>query len=85
MLNHRTDITDIRHITPEALAALGAPHMVYVRPVKAAELPDVSGLPENAELYAVHAADGTRMAVLTSRDAAFYIARENDMMPVSVH
>jgi hypothetical protein len=85
MLNHGTTSDDIRHITPEALAALGAPHMVYVRPVKAAELADISGVPKNAELYAVHAADGTRMAVLTSRDAAFYIARENDMQPVSVH
>jgi hypothetical protein len=77
--------SELRGMTPEARAMLGAPSIVYVRPVTPDELRNIPGAPEGAELYAVHAADGTRMAVLGSRDAAFMAARENEMVPVSVH
>src|SRR5690349_18611258 len=62
-------------LTTEAFAALGAPHLVYVRPTKAAEI--IASTPaaqiESFELdpdqilYAVHRADGERLAVLTDR------------------
>lgn len=77
--------SELRAITPEALATLGAPSIVYVRPVSAEELSQIPGAPEGAALYSVHAADGTRMAVVGSRAAAFMAARENEMVPVSVH
>lgn len=72
-------------ITPEAFATLGAPSIVYVRPLSTSEIQEIPGAPEGAELYAVHAADGTRMAILSSRTAAFTVAREHEMIPVSVH
>ena len=78
-------------ITKEALAALGAPELVYIREVSAAEVLAETELPEhvtldpNAILYAVHAADGSRLAVLDNRQAAFAAARGNELRPVSVH
>jgi hypothetical protein len=35
--------------------------------------------------YAVHAADGTQIAVLADRDIAFATVRQHDLEPLSVH
>ena len=85
-------------MTDEALAALGGPKMVYIREVAAKDvMPDLEGmqnedgevvsldLPEEAVLYAVHAADGERLALVGDRDSAFIAARQHEMEPVSVH
>jgi len=79
--------------TTEAFAALGAPALVYVRPIKASEVLD--GAPEEAfegfhldpeqTLYAVHRADGARLAVMTDRASAYAAAVANELAPVSVH
>jgi len=72
----------------ETFAALGGPNLVYIREVEPQELsgtvPD-EVLSSNERLYAVHAIDGTRVAVLNNREAAFITARQHDMVPVSVH
>ena len=80
-------------LTTEAFAALGAPHLVYVRPVKAEDI--LAGAPPEARraieltpdqiLYAVHGADGARLAVLADRDSAYAAALANELAPVSVH
>jgi len=72
----------------EMLAALGGPNLVYIRSVAADEL--AGTVPEDVlasteKFYAVHAADGTRVAVLSDRETAFVTARQHDMVPVSVH
>ena len=80
-------------LTPEAFAALGAPNVVYVRPVLAAEIlaSTPTGRIEGIELepdqvlYAVHRADGERLAVLGDRDAAVAAAVAHELAPVSVH
>lgn len=80
-------------LTQDELAALGAPDLVYVRPVKASELladtqvqvMEGIKLEPDQVLYAVHRADGERIAVMTDRDAAVAAARANEMAPVSVH
>lgn len=64
-----------KSISVEALAALGAPSLVYVKPIA------VNGV----EAFALHAADGSPIIVMASRDAAFAAARQNDMQPMSVH
>ncbi|MDB5453900.1 MAG: hypothetical protein JWO33_2478 [Caulobacteraceae bacterium] len=77
----------------EAFAALGAPDLVYVRPVKAAEIlanvasANIQGfeLDPDQTLYAVHRADGERLAVLTDRDSAVAAALAHELAPVSVH
>lgn len=80
-------------LTTEAFAALGAPNLVYVRPVSAAEIiasvpsSQIEGFHLDPEqtLYAVHRADGERLAVLTDKDLAMAAALANEMAPVSVH
>ncbi|MFQ5564776.1 MAG: DUF1150 family protein [Paracoccaceae bacterium] len=58
--------------------------IVYVREVARQELPDeLRGT--TARLYAVHDADGRRLALVRDRRIAFALARQNDMMPLSVH
>ncbi|TYB89133.1 DUF1150 family protein [Oceaniovalibus sp. ACAM 378] len=70
----------------------GLPHdalvnTVYVRSVKVGDLPaDVQDQADGLdEIYAVHNADGDRLALVRDRQLAFIVARQNDMAPVSVH
>ncbi|KFI29725.1 DUF1150 family protein [Paenirhodobacter enshiensis] len=61
--------------------------IVYVRPVAVTELPaevqaQVRGLDH---LYALHAANGERLALVKDRWMAFALARENDATALSVH
>lgn len=61
--------------------------LVYVRSVDVADLPDE--VREQADgmnrLYAVHRADGERLALVKDRQLAFILARQNDLAPVTVH
>lgn len=78
--------------TNEAFAALGGPDLVYVREIKAKEV--LSGpsevfdrfeLDPDQTLYALHRADGARLAVLADRESAFAAALAHELAPVSVH
>ncbi len=62
-------------------------NLVYVRAVAVADLPeDVQDEVGNAKtIYAVHRADGERLALVKDRKLAFMLARENDLAPVTVH
>jgi len=79
--------------TTEDFAALGAPDLVYVRPVKAREIlastpvEAVKGfsLDPDQTLYALHRADGARLAVLADRESAVAAALAHELAPVSVH
>ena len=74
------------HLTNEAFAALGAPDLVYVRPVTAAEITALGvDLDPDQILYAVHRADGERLAVMEDRDSARAAAIAHELAPVSVH
>ena len=80
-------------LTTEDFMALGGPNLVYVRPVKAEEVigstpVDTAGgmhLDPDQVLYAVHRADGARLAVLVDRDSAIAAALAHELAPVSVH
>jgi len=80
-------------LSSEDFAALGAPDLVYVRPVKAAEIiadtpvDQVRGfdIEPNQTLYAVHRADGARLAVMGDKDSAVAVALAHELAPVSVH
>jgi len=65
----------------------GVDPIVYVRPVPAEELPDeVRQKMDGADsLYAVHDENGERLALVSDRNLAFVLARQNDMAPVNVH
>ena len=65
----------------------GEARIVYVRAVDAAELSaevrqELDGIDQ---LYAVHSADGERLALVKDREMAFMLARQNDYAPVTVH
>lgn len=68
-------IQRIRRMSCEELALFGVQDMAYVKPV----------LVEGVRRYAVHAADGTEMAVLADRETAFAMLRTHDLEPMSVH
>jgi hypothetical protein len=80
-------------LSQEQFQALGAPDLVYVREVTAREV--LAGTPvelvkgididPESTLYAVHRADGARLAVLSDRDSAFAAALAHELAPVSVH
>lgn len=73
--------------TPFAFKDLDLERLVYVRPVDVADLP--SEMRDQAEgrdqVYALHNADGDRLALVADRDMAFILARQNDFAPVNVH
>jgi hypothetical protein len=78
-------------MSKEDFAGLGAPDLVYVRQVKASDLladaADAQDLEIDVDqtLYAVHGADGERLAVMLDRDTAFAAAVAHELAPVSVH
>ena len=76
---------------PTDITLVDAARLAYIKPMGAAEaralgiVPRGIKLPKDAILYAIHAADGTRLAVMDNRDAAYGAALENELVPVSLH
>ena len=68
-------ILDIRHISAEQLAQLGMQQIAYVKPVV------VNG----AACFAIHAADGTPMAIAGGLDVAVAAIMHHAMVPAQVH
>lgn len=79
-------------MTNKDFAGLGAPDLVYVREVKASDV--LADAPVDAAkgleidpdqiLYAVHGADGERLAVMLDRETAFAAATAHELEAVSV-
>jgi len=65
----------IRHLSARELALFGMQDLAYVKQVI------VNGVTG----YAVHAADGTQIAVLPDREIASATLRTHDLEPLSVH
>jgi hypothetical protein len=68
-------ILDIRHITTAQLAQLGVSRLAYIKPVV------VGG----ESVFAIHAADGTPMAVAPNQELAWGAIIEHEMVPALVH
>jgi hypothetical protein len=66
---------DIRHLSAEQLGALGVSQIAYVKAVV------VNG----QQGFAIHAADGTPMAVAGDREVAVAAILQHEMQPLSVH
>jgi hypothetical protein len=62
-------------MSPQAFAALGVQDVAYIKPV----------LRDGKTLIAVHAADGTEVAVAESRDVAIALVRQHELEPLSAH
>ena len=66
---------DIHHITAEQLGQLGVSQIAYIKSVTV----------DGAAAFAVHAADGTPMAIIPDRATAFAAVVQHEMFPASVH
>jgi len=66
---------DVRHMSSDQLGALGMSHIAYVKPVV------VNGMTG----FAIHAADGTPMALADDRATAMAAIVQHEMLPLSVH
>jgi hypothetical protein len=62
-------------LSQRAFKALGIEDIAYVKPIVAS----------TGSAYAIHAADGTRLAVVEDRLVAFAMIRSNDLEPASLH
>lgn len=72
--------------TPFDFGKFNEVRKVYVRSVTHAELPyEIRREIGSRQIYAIHAEDGERLALVQDRDLAFAVARTNDFTPVSVH
>jgi hypothetical protein len=71
----RTQVVGISALTPADFGRLGLGHIAYVRPI----------LVNGAAAFAIHAADGTQMAVAGGRDVAIAAIRQHDMEPLALH
>lgn len=68
-------VLDIHHISAAQLAQLGMEEIAFVKPV----------MTENGPAFAIHAADGTPMALAPNVNLAAAAIIQNDMAPVLVH
>ena len=68
-------IMDIRHISAAQLAQLGMQQVAYVKQV----------VVDGNQGFAIHAADGTPMAVAGDREVAIAAILEHEMVPAQVH
>jgi len=66
---------DVRHLSEQQLAALGVSRIAYVKPV----------VIDGVQGFAIHAADGTPMAVAGDREVAVAAVMQHEMLAVSVH
>ena len=71
------------------LEAWGEGQLAYIKLLKAKDVmelfPQLAGLPEGIDLYAVVSADGTPMALTDSRTAAIENVEENNLELVALH
>jgi hypothetical protein len=69
------EVERIRHMSARELALFGMQDLAYIKSV----------IVNDAAGFAVHAADGTQIAVLPNREVAFATVRQHDLEPLSVH
>jgi hypothetical protein len=61
-------------LSPYAFATLGLEEIAYVKPIGNIDA-----------IYAIHAADGTQLALVSDRPEAAAMIRRHDLEPTSVH
>jgi hypothetical protein len=66
---------DVKRMTKAELRRLGTPQFVYLR----------AGTVEGQAAYAIHAADGTAMAIVEDVELAVELATEHGLRFVTVH
>lgn len=69
------ELVRLKNISSKEFALWGIQDIAYIRPVTV----------DGKTAFAVHAADGTRVAVMTTLALAQATVRQNDVEPLSVH
>ena len=69
------EISSIRELSPQDFAGLGLNQIAYVREIEL----------EGHRGFAIHAADGQRLTVVPTHEAAIAVIVRNDLEPVTVH
>jgi hypothetical protein len=82
--------TDRRHVmTERELATLGGGVVAYIKTLTSDEasrmFPAIEGLPKGINLFSLHAADGTPLALTDTKQAAIGHAIDDDLEIASVH
>lgn len=76
-------------ITELELARLGGGQVAYIREMSSDEakerFPAIEGLPKGLHLFALHAADGTPLAITDTRSAAIEHAMGDELQIATVH
>ncbi len=68
-------VFDLRKMTQDQLAQLGVSNLAYIKPV----------MMNGTAAFAIHAADGSPMAVAAERDVAIAAVVQHEMLPALVH
>ncbi len=75
--------------TPEMLAALGAGHVAYVKPIMSEEAvklyPQLGEIRPGLKLFTLNAADGTPIMIADSAEGAVANAWEHELVPMALH
>src|SRR5262249_11937938 len=90
VMTENDKVTDGRHVMTESeLATLGGGVVAYIKTLTSDEasrmFPAVEGLPQGINLFSLHAADGTPLALTDTRQAAIGHAIDDDLEIASVH
>ena len=87
--NTRSRMADARIIDATDLARLGDGKIAYIKAMSTDEaqrmFPAVEGLPQGIELFALHGADGTPIALTDSHSAAVGHAIGDKLEVASIH
>jgi hypothetical protein len=68
-------VMNIRHLSQQQLMQLGVSQIAYVKRVDT----------DAGVAFAIHAADGTPMAIAADQDVALAAIRQHEMLPALVH
>jgi hypothetical protein len=83
------EYSQLHKISEGQLAELGGGKVAYIKSMSSDEAnkmyPAVKGLPKGIELFALHAADGTPIALTDSRQAAIGHAMGDQLQVESLH
>jgi len=63
------------NLSDQDMTMLGMERMAYIKPITV----------KGDLLFAVHAADGTEIAILANREVAFAAVRQHSLEPVDIH
>lgn len=73
--DHTPVTADIRHLTDIQMRALGVSRVAYIKPV----------MIEGEGAFAIHAADGTPMALTEDQNTAIEAILQHEMVPALLH